>query len=54
MDFKFTEEQDKFRQEVIDFLKEEIRQGLWEPNCDAWIHDFSPEFSKRVAELILI
>ena len=50
MDFKFTEEQDKFRQEGIDFLKEEIRQGLWEPNCDAWIHDFSPEFSKRVAE----
>ena len=28
MNFKFTEEQEKFRQEVRDFLEEEIRQGV--------------------------
>ena len=50
MDFKFSEEQDKFRQEVRDFLEEELRQGLWEPSCDAWIMGYDPEFTKRVAE----
>ncbi len=50
MDFKFTEEQNKFRQEVSDFLEEEIRRGLWEPSCDAWIQGYSPEFTKKVAQ----
>jgi len=50
MDFKFTEEQEKFRQEVRDFLEGEIKQGLWQPTCDAWIMAFDPEFTKRVAE----
>ena len=50
MDFKFTEEQIKFRQEVRDFLEEEIRQGLWQPSCDAWIMAFDPEFTKRVVQ----
>jgi len=49
MDFKFSEEQEKFRQEVRDFLEGELRQGLWQPRCDAWIMDYSPEFTKRVA-----
>ena len=49
MDFKFTEEQDKFRQEISDFLEGEIEQGLWEPTCDSWIMGYDPEFSKRVA-----
>jgi len=50
MDFRLTEEQKKFRQEVRDFLEGEIRQGLWEPSCDAWIMGYDPEFTKRVAQ----
>ncbi|MBI4186495.1 MAG: acyl-CoA dehydrogenase family protein [Chloroflexi bacterium] len=49
MDFKFTQEQDKFRQEVREFLGEELRQGKWQPSCDAWIQGYSPEFTKKVA-----
>ena len=37
MDFRFSEEKQKFRQEVHDFLEEELKQGLWQPSCDAWI-----------------
>ncbi len=50
MDFKFTEEQERFRQEVRDFLEGEIRQGSFKPSCDAWIQGYSPEFTKKVAQ----
>ena len=50
MDFGFTEDQTKFRQEVRGFLEEQIRKGYWEPICDAWIQSFDPGFTKRVAE----
>jgi len=50
MDFKFTEEQERFRQEVRDFLEEEISQGNFQPSCDAWIQGYSPEFTKKVAQ----
>ena len=50
MDFKFTEEQEKFRQEVRDFLEGELRQGNFTPSVDAWIQGFSPEFTKKVAQ----
>ncbi|MFC1989175.1 acyl-CoA dehydrogenase family protein [Chloroflexota bacterium] len=50
MDFKFTEEQERFRQEVRDFLEEEIRQGSFTPSCDAWIQGFSLDFTKKVAD----
>jgi alkylation response protein AidB-like acyl-CoA dehydrogenase len=50
VDFSFTEEQNRFRLEVRDFLEEEIRNGYWEPTCDAWIQAFDPEFTKRVAQ----
>jgi alkylation response protein AidB-like acyl-CoA dehydrogenase len=50
VDFSFTEEQNKFRLEVRDFLEEEIKNGYWEPTCDAWIQAFDPEFTKRVAQ----
>jgi alkylation response protein AidB-like acyl-CoA dehydrogenase len=49
MDFKFTEEQEKLRGEVREFLEGEIKQGLWQPTCDAWIMAYDPEFTKRVA-----
>jgi len=50
MDFKFTEEQEAFRQEVRNFLEEELRKGTFEPSCDGWIQGYSPEFTKKVAE----
>ena len=50
MDFRFSEEQQKFRQEVRDFLEEELRQGLWQPSCDAWIMGFDPAFTKRIVQ----
>ncbi|MDH5406727.1 MAG: acyl-CoA dehydrogenase family protein, partial [Candidatus Aminicenantes bacterium] len=50
MDFRLSEEQEKFRQEARDFLEGEIKQGLWEPSCDAWIMGHDPQFSKRVAQ----
>ena len=50
MDFEFTEEQNRFRKEVRDFLEGELKQGNFQPACDAWIQGFSPEFTKKVAE----
>ena len=50
MDFRLSEEQEKFRQEVRDFLEGEIRQGLWQPSCDAWIMGHDPAFTKRVSK----
>ena len=50
MDFRLSEEQEKFRQEVRDFLEGEIKQGLWQPSCDAWIMGHDPEFTKRVSQ----
>ncbi|PIP08070.1 MAG: acyl-CoA dehydrogenase, partial [Syntrophobacterales bacterium CG23_combo_of_CG06-09_8_20_14_all_48_27] len=50
MDFSFTEEQKKFREAVCVFLEQEITQGFWKPACDAWIHSYNPEFTKRVAQ----
>lgn len=49
MDFRLSEEQEKFRKEIRDFLEDEIRQGLWEPSIDAWIMAYDPKFTKRVA-----
>src|SRR4030043_64729 len=50
MDFRLSAEQEKFRQEIRDFLEGEIKQGLWEPSCDAWIMGHDPEFTKRVSK----
>ncbi len=49
MDFRFSEQQQKLRQEVRDFLEGEIKQGLWQPSCDAWIMGHDLAFTKRVA-----
>ncbi len=49
MDFQFTPEQEAFRQELHDFLEEEIRIGTFQPMCDGWIQGYSPEFTKKVA-----
>lgn len=50
MDFSLSEGQKKFRQEVRSFLEHEIGEGLWEPKCDAWVQEYNPEFTKRVAQ----
>ncbi|HEX9975691.1 MAG TPA: acyl-CoA dehydrogenase family protein [Dehalococcoidales bacterium] len=50
MDFEFTEEQEKFRQEIREFLEAEIEQGTFKPSCDAWIQGYSPDFTKKVAQ----
>ncbi len=49
MDFKFSPEQEAFRKEVSDFLKEEIRDGAFQPMCDGWIQGYSPEFTGKMA-----
>jgi alkylation response protein AidB-like acyl-CoA dehydrogenase len=49
MDFRLTEEQEKFRKEIRDFLEVEMKQGLWKPSIDSWIMAYDPEFTKRVA-----
>ncbi len=50
MDFKFNEEQEKFRQEVVAFLEEEIGLGAFQPISDSWVHGYSQEFSKKIAQ----
>jgi len=50
MDFSFSEEQKKLRQEVRSFLEDELARGLWKPACDAWIQGYDPAFTKRVAQ----
>ncbi|MFP3898177.1 MAG: acyl-CoA dehydrogenase family protein [Dehalococcoidia bacterium] len=50
MDFGFTEEQNRLREEVRRFLEGEIESGYWKPACDAWIQGFDPGFTKRVAD----
>lgn len=49
MDFRFSPEQEAFRKEVSDFLKEEIRDGAFQPMCDGWIQGYSPEFTGKMA-----
>lgn len=49
MDFKFTKEQDAFREEVSTFLRNEIKQGLWKSEIDGWIMGYDPQFTKRVS-----
>jgi len=49
MDFRFSPEQEAFRQEVRTFLEQEIAKGTFQPMCDGWIQGYSPEFTKKVA-----
>ena len=50
MDFRFTEEQERLRQEVRAFLDEELRQGNFETRTDAWMGGYNPEFSRKIGE----
>jgi alkylation response protein AidB-like acyl-CoA dehydrogenase len=42
-------EQESFREEVRDFLENEIKKGTFQPICDGWIKGFSWDFTKKVA-----
>lgn len=50
MDFRFTKEQEKLRQDVREFLEEELKKGSFEVRCDAWLFGYSPEFSRKLGE----
>ena len=49
MDFSFTEEQNNFRQEVHEFIEEELRQGSFEKRSNYFLETSSPEFSRKLA-----
>lgn len=50
MDFRFTPEQEAFRKEVREFLESELRRGAFEPKCDAWMAQYSLDFSRKMAQ----
>ena len=50
MDFKLTPEQESFRQEIRDFLEEEIRQGAFQPMTEGWAQGSSLDFSRKIAK----
>jgi len=50
MEFGFTEEQERFRREVRDFLEEELAKGSFEVRDDAWVIGYSPQFSRKLGE----
>ena len=50
MNFLFTEEQNKFRQEVHDFLQAELAAGTFVSRCQGLGESFNHTFSKKFAE----
>jgi alkylation response protein AidB-like acyl-CoA dehydrogenase len=50
MEFRFTEEQERLRQEIRQFLEGELKNGSFEVHCDAWMGGYSPEFSRKIGQ----
>ncbi len=50
MNFDFTDEQKRFREDVRDFLKSELEKGSFEPKLNACVDGFSQEFSKKMSK----
>jgi len=50
MEFGFNREEEKLRDEVRNFLEDEIETGTFRPTCNGWSLGYSPEFSRRVAK----
>lgn len=40
----------KLRDEVRNFIDEELQAGTFTPHCDSWLAGFSPEFSRKLGE----
>ena len=47
---KFTKEQEVFREEVRQFLQNELQKGTFKKKCDSWLSGSDPQFSKLVAK----
>ncbi len=47
---KFTKEQEIFREEVRQFLQNELQKGTFKKKCDSWLSGSDPQFSKLVAK----
>lgn len=47
---ELPDEAKKIRQEVRDFIQQEIQSQSFEPTCDSWLGEFSPEFSRKLGE----
>lgn len=47
---QFTEDQEKFRLEVREFLHEELSKGTFVSKCDSWLSGADPEFSKLIGQ----
>jgi alkylation response protein AidB-like acyl-CoA dehydrogenase len=50
MEFGFSKDEEKLRQDVREFLQEEIRQGVFQITEDAWMTGTSREFSQKLAK----
>ncbi|MBL7062128.1 MAG: acyl-CoA dehydrogenase family protein [Dehalococcoidia bacterium] len=50
MDFKFTQEQERFRKEVRDFLEGEIEKGIFETRANGWVTEENEAFVHHLAE----
>jgi hypothetical protein len=47
---ELPKETETLRQEIRQFIQEEIENGSIEPKCDCWLSGFSEEFSKKMGE----
>lgn len=45
-----TEALTPLRLEVRAFLRQELQEGSFEPQCDSWLAGFSPEFSRKLGQ----
>jgi len=54
MDFGFTEEQEKFRHEVRNFLEEKVKSGAFKVSSNGWVEGHSKEFSKEMSKRGLV
>ncbi|KAF0123162.1 MAG: acyl-CoA dehydrogenase domain-containing protein [bacterium] len=49
MDFSFTKEQERLRQEVRDFLETKVRDGEFQVKSNGWVESHSQKFSKDMS-----
>lgn len=47
---KTSNKLEKVRDQVREFIAEERRNGVFEPQCDSWLSGYSPEFTQKLGE----